>query len=103
MKVDVQGSEVRLFGGAARLLAACAIKRIKSEMAFVWLRGAGTSAAQYCALLRANGFVLTDEANAALGPDMCAEAGSSLGGAPDFLGILDEAECARLHPARHGA
>lgn len=95
LKIDVQGFEVHAFRGAARLFAACAIKRIKSEMAFVFLQGAGTPAEQYCALLREHGFVLYEESGAPLSPVMC---GEGIGGAPDFIALLDENECARRHP-----
>lgn len=92
LKIDVQGFEVHAFRGAARLFAACAIKRIKSEMDFGFLRGAGTPAEQYCALLREHGFVLYTESGA---PVMC---GEGIGGAQEFIALLDKNECARRHP-----
>jgi FkbM family methyltransferase len=92
LKIDVQGFEVNAFRGAARLFAACAIKRIKSEMAFAFLKGAGTSVTHYCALLREHGFELWEETGVPLSPEMCVD-----GRDFDFIALLDEGECTRLH------
>ncbi len=84
LKIDAQGFEVKLLQGAQRLLAARAIKAIKTELAGNWLKAQGTSPRKLCALLEFHGFKLSNTA----GPvslDECERTGE---GISDLYAVL---------------
>jgi len=63
MKMDIQGYEVKALKGASRLLAARAIKAIKTELAPVFLAAQNSSQQELCSLLAASGFSLRNGLN----------------------------------------
>jgi FkbM family methyltransferase len=60
MKIDVEGYEMHVLGGAKRLLKAGCIGTIRFEVVGVWLSGQGTSAKELLSTLHAYGFEIYD-------------------------------------------
>ena len=60
MKMDAQGFEMHVLGGARRLLQAGCIGTIRFEVADKWLEGQGTSAKQLLNTMHEHGFELYD-------------------------------------------
>ncbi len=88
MKMDVQGYEGKLLAGAKHLLAARAIKAIKTELAGAWLRAQGITPRALCATLEAHNFRLANSAGQAVSLDDCERTGD---GITDLFATLRDA------------
>jgi FkbM family methyltransferase len=87
MKMDVQGYEAKLLAGAKHLLAARAIKAIKTELAGAWLRAQGVTPRMLCATLESHGFRLANAAGVPVSLDDCERTGD---GITDLFATLRE-------------
>ena len=72
LKMDVQGFESFVMGGAKALLKARAIRTIKTEVAAAWLKAHGSSPAELCGIIIDAGFVIDGVSKAS----ECADGGS---------------------------